>query len=265
MEVNDMRPFSLRVLSVLLLAMALGASCSKKGTGPAAEVPKDGVSGVPAPAERATDMSPVDLPLSGAVKEVKAKVLDKESDDKTKGLLRLKVLALDGPVDVSENTRLELWKPGSDVEEQKPEMSGWASREEVVPPGIWDIRLHYEEGSICQSEGWIRNVTLTAGKLWKAEVVLAAPMQYVRIFGTLKGDDVADNMHVEVFKAGTDQEEFQPIASFWSTQKQAIAAGNYDLRLTFDKDNVKAKAALKSFAVSGDHGILKKTIALEKQ
>jgi hypothetical protein len=131
--------------------------------------------------------------------------------------------------------------------------------------GTWDIRLLYEEGAICKSDGWIRNVKIVAGKLWKAEVVIAAPMQYVRIFGTLGGDDVTDNMRVEVFKAGTDQEEFPSIASFWSTQKQAIAAGNYDLRLTYDKDKVKAKAALKGFAVGGNHGIQKKTIALAKQ
>ena len=260
-----MRQFILGTLSVSLLAMALAASCSKKETGPVTEMPKDGVSGVPAPAERATDMSPVDLPLSGAVKEVKAKVLDKGTDDKAKGLLRMKVLGLDGPVDVSENTRWEIWKPGSDPEEQKPEMGAWANREEAVPAGTWDIRVHYEEGAICKAEGWIRNVSLAAGKLWKAEVVLAAPMQYVRIFGTLSGKDVADNMHVEIFKAGADQEEFQPLASFWSTQKEAIAAGNYDLRLTYDKDNVKAKAALNGFAVGGDHGIQKKTAALAKQ
>jgi len=260
-----MHKVSLRILSVLLLAVALGVSCSKKETGPVTEIPKDGVSGVPAPAERAADMSPLDLPIAGAVKEVKAKVLDKEGDDKTKGLLHIKVLALDGPVDVSENTRMEIWKPGSDPEEQKPEVNSWASREEAVPAGTWDIRLQYEEGALCKSEGWIRNVSFTAGKLWKAEVILVAPMQYVRIFGTLKGDDVADNMHVDIFKASTDQEEFQPLASFWSTQKQAIAAGHYDLRLTYDKDNVKAKAAVKNFAVGGNHGILKQTIALTKQ
>jgi hypothetical protein len=260
-----MRPFTVRILSALLLAMGLSVSCSKKQAGPVAEIPKDGVTGIPAPAERATDMSPLDLPLAGAVKEVKAKVLDKESDDKTKALLRLKVLDLDGPVDVSENTKWELWKPGSDPEEQKPEMTGWANSEQAVPAGTWDIRLHYEESAMCKAEGWIRNVNLAAGKLWKAEVLLAAPMQYVRIFGTLDGKDVADNMHVDVFKAGTDQEEFQPLTSFWSTQKEAIAAGNYDLRLTYDKDNVKAKAALSALAVGGDHGIQKKTIALAKQ
>jgi hypothetical protein len=265
MEVTRMRQFTLGILSISLLAMALAVSCSKKETGPAAEIPKDGVSSAPAPAERATDLSPVDLPLAGAVKEVKAKVLDKESDDKTKGLLRLKVLALEGPVDVSEHTRCELWKPGSDPEEQKPETSFWANSEHAVPVGTWDIRLLYEEGAICKSDGWIRNVKIVAGKLWKAEVVIAAPMQYVRIFGTLGGDDVTDNMRVEVFKAGTDQEEFPSIASFWSAQKQAIAAGNYDLRLTYDKDKVKAKAALKGFAVGGNHGIQKKTIALAKQ
>jgi hypothetical protein len=265
MEMTHMRRFTLGTLSVSLLAVALAVSCSKKETGPVSEIPKDGVSSVPAPAERTTDLSPVDLPLAGAVKEVKAKVLDKEADDKTKALLRLKVLDLDGPVDVSENTRWELWKPGSDPEEQKPEMGSWANNEQSVPSGTWDIRLHYEEGAICKSEGWIRNVSFAAGKLWKAEVVFAAPMQYVRIFGTLGGNDVADNMRVEVFNAGTDKEEFPPITSFWSTTKQPIAAGNYDLRLTYDKDKVKAKAALNGFAVGGNHGIQKKTIALAKQ
>jgi len=260
-----MRQFSLVILSISLLAVALATGCSKKETAPSPEVPKEGVSSVPAPAERATDMSPVDLPLAGAVKEVKAKVLDKEAADKTKGLLRLKVLDLEGPVNVSENTRLELWKPGSDPEEHRPEMTAWAGDEQTVPAGAWDIRLRYEEGPICKAEGWIRNVSLAAGKLWKAEVVLAAPMQYVRLFGTLSGKDVGDNMRVEVFKAGTDQEEFPPLTSFWSTQRQAIAAGNYDLRLSYDKDNVKAKAALKGFAVGGDHGVQKKTIALAKQ
>ena len=259
-----MRQSIRRTLSVSLLAAALITGCRHKESGSTPTAPKDGVSGAPAPAERAADLSPVNLPLAGAVKEVKAKVLDKETDDKTKALLRLKILDLEGPVDVSENTRFELWKPGSDPEEQKPETSFWANNEQAVPLGTWDIRLHYEEGGICKAEGWIKNVSIAAGKLWKAEVVLAAPMQYVRIFGTLGGDDVADNMRVEVFKAGTDQEEFPPIASFWSTSKQPIAAGNYDLRLTYDKDKVKAKAALKGLVVAGDHGIQKKTIELAK-
>ena len=259
-----MRQSIWRTLSVLLLATALVVSCKHKETSSKSEGPKEVVASAPAPAERAADLAPVDLPLAGAVKEVKAKVLDKEDDDKTKGLLRLKVLALDGPVDVSENTKCELWKPGSDPEEQKPESSFWVNREQAVPVGTWDVRLHYEEGTLCKTDGWIRNVSVVAGKLWKAEVVLAAPMQYVRIFGTLDGNDVTDNMRVEIFKAGTDQEEFPPIASFWSTQKQAVAAGNYDLRLSYDKDKVKAKAVLKGFAVGGDHGIQKKTIELAK-
>jgi len=263
-----MRPSILRTIGISVLAAALAAGCSKKASNPppnsTAEIPKDGVSSVPPPAERETDMSAVDTPIAGAVKEVKAKLLDKEGDDKTKGLLHMKVLDLDGPVDVSENTRWELWKPGADIEEQKAEMGNWASSEQEVPTGTWDIRVLYEESSICKADGWIRNVSFTAGKLWKAEVVVAAPMEYVLIYGTLDGKNVTDNMHVEVFKAGTDQEEFQPIASFWSASKQAMAAGSYDLRLSYDKDNVKAKAALKGFAVGGDHGIQKKTIALVK-
>ncbi len=89
-------------------------------------------------------------------------------------------------------------------------------------------------------------------------------MEYVRIFATFDGKDVADNARIDVWKAGTDQEEFRPLASFWSMQKQAVAAGSYDLRLTYDKDNVKATAAVKAFSVGSDHGILKKTIALAK-
>lgn len=264
-----MRRVMLWMSIISLLLLWLAPACSKKESGPppepAAEIPKDGVSSIPAPAERATDLAPVDLPLAGAIKEVKAKVLDKEGDDKAKGLMHVKVLALDGPVDVSDNTKFEVWKPGSDPQEQQPEMSGWTSNESAVPAGTWDLRFHYEEGALSKAEGWIKNLSFTAGKLWKAEVVLAAPMQYVRVFGTLDGKDVADNMHVDLFKAGTDQEEFQPIGSFWSTQKQAVAAGSYDLRLSYDRDNVKAKGALKGFEVGANRGILKKTVALTKQ
>jgi predicted small lipoprotein YifL len=258
--------YSIRTILCASLLLAMLAACGKKAPSDnsTAGAPSDGVSSVPPAAERATDMSPVDLPLAGAVKEVKAKVLDKEADDKDKGLVRIKVLEITGPVDVSENTRWEVWKPGADPEEQKAEMSAWASNEEAVAPGTWDLRLHYEEGSICKAEGWIRNVVVAAGKLWKAEAVIAAPMQYVRVFATLDGKDAADNARIEVFKAGTDQAEFPALTSFWSTQKQALSAGAYDLRLTYDKDNVKAKAALKGFAVGGDHGVLKKTIALVK-
>ena len=259
--------YSIRTtLGICLLIVAAG--CQKKETSAPATTStseaKDGVSSVPPPAERATDLSPVDLPLAGAVKEVKAKVLDKEADDKGKGLVRIKVFDLEGPVDVSENTRWGVWKPGSDPEEQKPEITAWASNEQAVTPGTWDLRLHYEESQVCKGEGWIRNVKVEAGKLWKAEAVMAAPMQYVRVFATLDGKDAADSAHIDVFKAGTDQEEFQPVVSFWSTQKQAIAAGNYDLRIKYDKDNVKAKAALKGLAVGGDHGVQKKTILLVK-
>ena len=264
-----MKHFALRMFSIVLLAMALATSCSKQETGPApgpvAEIPKDGVSGVPAPVVRDADMAAVDNPISGAVKEVKAKVLDKAADDKAKGLIHLKILDLEGPADVTENTRFELWKPGSDTEELKPEMNVWSNSEQAVPAGTFDIRLHYEEGGLSKAEGWIRKVTFTPGKLWKAEVVLAAPMQYVRLFGTLGGKDVADNMHVDYFKAGTDQEEFPPAGSIWSTQKLAVAAGSYDLRLAYSKDNVKATLAVKNFVVGGDHGILKKTFALTKQ
>jgi hypothetical protein len=262
-----MRNSIVGTIAISLLAAAL-AGCSKKEAtptaAPAAELPKDGVSSVPSPAERAADLAPVDLTVGGAIKEVKAKVLDKEADDKAKGLLRIKVLDLDGPIEVSDNTQWEVWKPGSDIEEQRPELTFWASSEQPVLAGTWDLRLRYQESPICKAEGWIRGVKVEPGKLWKAEAVLAAPMEYVRLYGTLSGTDLADNVRIDVFKAGTDQEEFQPLTSFWSTQKQAIAAGNYDLRLAYEKDNVKAKADVKGFAVGGDHGILKKTVVLAK-
>jgi len=255
--------FTLRALSMLLLAVVLVAGCSKKPTGPPPpEIPPDGVTAIPAPADRDSTMAAVDNPIAGAVKEIKAKTLDKDADDKTKGLIRIKVLDNDGPIDVSDNTHLEVWKPGSDPEEQKPEMVDWASHEPAVTPGTWDIRLIYDEGGVCKAEGWVRNVVVAAGKLWKAEVIFGAPMQWVRIFGTLDGKDVADNMKVEVFKPGTDQQEFQPITNFWSTNKVPLLAGNYDLRVSYDKDNVKAKGALTNFAVGSNHGIQKKTVPM---
>jgi len=264
-----MRDLLLKTIALSWVVTALAASCSKKESAPppsapAADAPKDGVSSVPPPAERATDLSAVDLTIAGDLKEVKAKVLDKDADDKAKGLLRVRVLDLDGPIDVSDNTQWEVWKPGSDIEEQKPELTFWAGNEQPVLAGTWDLRLRYQEGQICKAEGWIRGVKVESGKLWKAEAVIGQPMEYVRLYGTLGGKDLADNVRIDVFKAGTDQEEFQPIASFWSAQKQPMAAGSYDLRLNYDKDNVKAKADLKAFAVGGDHGILKKTVALPK-
>jgi hypothetical protein len=258
--------FSLRALGVALFAVTLVTGCSKKEAGPPPpEIPPDGITGIPAPVDRDATMAAVDNPIAGAVKEVKAKVLDKDADDKTKGLVRIKVLDLDGPVDVSDNTHLEVWKPGSDPEEQKAEMADWASHEPAVPVGTWDIRLIYDEGGVCKGEGWVRNVVVVAGKLWKAEVIFATPMQWVRIYGTLGGKDVADNMHVDVFKSGTDQQEFQPITGFWSTQKVPLLAGTYDLRVSYDKDNVKGKGTLAAFAVGGNHGVQKKTVALIKQ
>jgi len=93
-------------------------------------------------------------------------------------------------------------------------LTEWASHEPAVAPGIWDIRLIYNEGDACKAEGWIKNVSVVAGKLWKAEVIFAAPMQIVLIYGTLGGKDVADNMKVEVFKAGhqTSRTSLLPIS-----------------------------------------------------
>ena len=259
-RLHTVRQFKWSALSIALLAVLMVPGCAKKPVGlPASEIPPDGVSSVPQPAAPDFDMPPVDpaVMVAGAVKEVKSKVLDKEADDKTKSLIHIKVLALDGPVDISDNTRWEIWAPGSDPEEQKPEVGGWASAESAVPPGTWDVRLHYEEGPLLKVDGWIRNITFTAGKLWKAEVVFAAPEQYVRVFGKIDGYDVADNMHIDLFKAGSDQQ--QPLTSFWSTQKIPLPAGSYDLVLTYDKDTIKAKGMLKGLVVGGNHGILKTT------
>jgi hypothetical protein len=260
-----MRYRTLCSLAISLLVAALAVSCrSKPPAAASTDDHPDGVSSVPPAAERDPDLAATDLPLAGAVKEVKFKTLAKEADDKTKGLMRLKVFSQEGTVDLSDNARWEVWKPGSDPEEQKAEMGSYATREEAVPPGTWDIRVLYDEGDVCKVNGWIRNVNIETGKLWKGEALIAAPMQYVRLFATLDGDDLAGNARIEVFKAGTDQEEFHPITSFWTTQKQAIAAGSYDLRLTYEKDKIKAKGAVKAFAVGTNHGVQKKTVALAK-
>ncbi len=254
----------------LLILMAIAATgCKKKEVAPAsaptpAAVAQEpaGVSSIPTPAERASDMSAVELPLAGAVKEVRAKVLDKEAAEKTKGLLKIKVF--DAAVEITQNTRFEVWKPGADPEEQKPESSAWASSERAVEQGTWDLRLSYEEGPLCKADGWIRGIGVVAGKMWKAEATLAAPMQYVRLATTLGGKDSTENTRVEVFKAGTDMEEFKPSGQFWASNKQPILAGSYDLRLSYDKDKVMAKKVVKGFTVGGDHGVKKETMPLDK-
>src|ERR1035438_2762774 len=129
---GSMRHSIRTILCISFLFATLAACGNKKAPSSSAETPSDGVSSVPPAAERATDLSPVDLPLAGAVKEVKAKVLDKDADDKTKGMVRIKVLEMNGPVDVSENTRWEVWKPGADPEEQKSEITSWGTSEQAV-------------------------------------------------------------------------------------------------------------------------------------
>lgn len=249
-----------------LLAMAIVASgCGKKESAPppSPKAVEPAVSAVPPPAERATDLQKVDLPLAGAVKEAGAKVIDKEMDDKTKGLIKVK--AFEGTTDVNDHTRIQVWKPGTDPEEGRPGVEGWANNDIAVPPGTWDLRVLYEEGPLCKANGWIRGVPVTAGKLWKAEVTLDSPMQYVKIGASLDGKDVSADTRVSVYKAGADMEETRPVLDFWAGDKAPVAAGAYDVRLSYDKDNVKAKKVVKGFTVGPDHGVKKEPIALEKK
>ena len=59
-----MHKFTLRALSVTLLAMAMLTGCSKKPAGPPPpELPPDGISGIPAPADRAADMAALGILL----------------------------------------------------------------------------------------------------------------------------------------------------------------------------------------------------------
>ena len=246
-----------------LFPVALLAGCGK-GEKPSIPVkpPEPAVSAAPTPAPHDPDMKKVELPVSGAVMEVAAKVLDKESGDKAKGLIKVK--AFEGGIDVNDFTRIQVWKPGADTEEAKPETEGWANRDIDVAPGTWDVRLRYDEGTLCRADGWIRGVAVEAGKLWKAEATLAAPMQYLRIAATLDGTDLADNAKVFVYRAGADMEEQKPLHEFWTTRKEAVAAGTYDLRLRYEKDKITAKKVFKGLTVGGDHGVKKETFALEK-
>ena len=255
--------FLRRAPLVFLPSLVLVAACGKVEKPAAPEKPPEtAVSTVPTPAPRDPDMKKAELPVSGAVKDVAAKVLEKEAGDKAKGLVKVKVF--EGGVDVNDKTKVQVWKPGADPEEARPQTEGWANYDIEVAPGTWDLRLRYDEGTLCRADGWIRGVTVEAGKLWKAEATVAAPMQYVRIAATLDGKDVADNAKVSVFRAGADMEEQKPLHEFWTAGKEPVAAGTYDLRLRYEKDKVTAKKVLKGFPVGGDHGVKKETIALEK-
>jgi hypothetical protein len=239
------------------------AGCGKSEKPSAPEKPPEpAVSAAPTPAPRDPDMKKVELPVSGAVKEVAAKVLDKEAGDKTKGLIKVKVF--EGGIDVNDTTKVEVWKPGADPEEARAATDGWANRDIDVSPGTWDLRLRYDEGALCRADGWIRGVAVEAGKLWKAEATLAAPMQYVKIAATLDGKDTEDNTKVDVFRAGADMEEQRPLDGFWTSRKIPVAAGTYDLRLRYEKDKVTAKKVVKGFVLGGDHGLKKEIFALEK-
>ncbi len=254
-----LRPRPVIALLPLVLIVACGKG-EKAAAPPTATEPP--VSAAPTPAPRDPDMKKVELPVAGAVKEVSAKVLDKEAGDKAKGLIKVK--AFEGGIDVNDFTKIEVWKPGADTEETRPVTDGWANRDIEVAPGTWDLRLRYDEGSLCRADGWIRGVNVEAGKMWKAEATLAAPMQYVRITATLDGKDTEDNTKVSVYRAGADMEEQKPLDDFWTSRKVPIAAGTYDLKLRYEKDKVTAKKVFKGFTVGGDHGVRKETIALEK-
>jgi len=255
--------FLRRASLVLLPSIVLMAGCGKgeKPSAPATP-PEPAVSTAPTPAPRDPDMKKAELPLSGAVKEVAAKMLEKEAGDKAKGLLKVK--AFEGGIDVNDTTKVQVWKPGADTEEARPETEGWANRDIEVAPGTWDLRLRYDEGVLCRADGWIRGVAVDAGKLWKAEATLAAPMQYVRFAATLDGKDVADNAKVLVYRAGADMEEQKPLHEFWTTRKEPVAAGTYDLRLRYEKDKITARKIVKGFVVGSDHGVKKETIPLER-
>jgi hypothetical protein len=258
-----MSVFLRRAPLAVLIPLTLLVGCGK-GEKPSApeKPPEPAVSAPPTPTPRDPDMKKVELPVSGAVKEVTAKMIDKEAGDKAKGLIKVKVF--EGGIDVNDTTKIQVWKPGADPEEARPETEGWANRDIDVAPGTWDLRLRYDEGILCRADGWIRGVAVEAGKLWKAETTLAAPMQYVKIAATLDGKDVADNAKVLVYRAGADMEEQKPLVEFWTTRKEPVAAGTYDLRLRYEKDKVTAKKVVKGFVVGGDHGVKKETIALEK-
>ena len=255
--------FLRRAPLVLIPSLVLMTGCGK-GEKPAAPATptEPAVSMAPMPAPRDPDMKKLELPLSGAAKEIAAKVLEKEAGDKAKGLIKVKVF--EGGIDVNDTTKIQVWKPGADPEETRPEAEGWANRDIDVAPGTWDLRLRYDEGTLCRADGWIRGVAVEAGKLWKAEATLSAPMQYVKIAATLDGKDVMDNAKVLVFRAGADMEEQKPLVEFWTTRKEPVAAGTYDLRLRHEKDKVTAKKVVKGFVVGSDHGVKKETIALEK-
>ncbi len=249
--------------SLLVMAVAAGG-CGKKESAPppSSKAVEPAVTAVPPPAERATDLAKVDLPLTGAIKEAFAKVIDKEADDKAKGLVKVKTF--EGTAGVNDFTRIQVWKPGADPEEGRPEVEAWANNDIPVAPGTWDLRVLYDEGPLCKASGWIRGVPVAAGKLWKAEVALNYPMQYVKIAATLDGKDVSGDTRVSVYKAGADMEEIRPALEFWAGDKAPLAAGTYDLRLAYEKDKVKGKKLVKGFTVGGDHGVKKEPVVLEK-
>lgn len=199
----------------------------------------------------------------GAIAGFDAKVIDKEAREKGKGLLKI-AKVVDGDVEIASDLKIEVWKPGADPEEHKAETSRWGAGEFELTPGNWDLRIVNDEGPMSRGEGWIRNVPVVAGKMWKADVVrFHHPMQYLRVQTTLGGQDVSSETKTSVFKAGVDVEEIPPLQSFWGNSRTAIRQGVYDLVLLRNVAGVKSQKVIRNFEMGADRQVKKVTFALD--
>lgn len=235
-----------RIFILLLLAIALFVwACKGGGEQPASTSNDD------------------EVRYEGAVVGIDSKVIDKEAREKEKGLLKIAKI-LDGEVDIADKIKIEVWKPGADPEEHKAETSRWGTGDIELAPGTWDVRLINDEGPMSRAEGWIRNVPVAQGKMWKADLVrFHYPMQYLRVETTLAGENVTDGTKTTLFEAGADVEEVRPLHSFWGNSRQAVAEGVYDLVLTRDKGGVKSDKIIRNFEIGGDRQVRKVTFALD--
>jgi hypothetical protein len=233
----------LAVLALIVLSL-LAAGCRKNVEGESA-------SAAPGP-----------LSFEASVASLDARYVEKDSGDEAKGLVKVKVV--DGAANLSDHTRVQVWRRGADPEEHSPETTGWADNDIHVPAGTWDLRLRYDEGTLSRGDGWIRNVTVSPGQLWKAEASFTHPMQYLRFQVTQNGQSVNDFTRIEVYESGADTEEISPMSSFWATERTAVRAGRYDLVIRFDRDGVRELETLKDFEVAGDRSVRRVEVAIDR-
>ena len=184
-------------------------------------------------------------------------------------LLRLEI-TLDYPVgrvrisptiqgqDIASKTRVAVYRTDADLEEPKPLTTFWANRETFMPSGTYDLLLSYEESGAVRVEHWLRGVVVPGKRaLLRKSAPLELAFSWVKVQPTNFGKDLGGKVRLRYYKAGADPEHVRPLLSSWSGRKDPLAAGSYDLQLSYDQPHAKKSIWKKGLVVSARRELLR--------